>query len=130
MIIIIYNVCNIYKACLTPYQSQHQNNDVERPQKTNSSPTTTKPTEHATQLCSFKGQDIASRCVVYYCQLLSIVLRGPGVRGRFSLFLLFLIEKNDSYQDFFSVLKNIVPSQSYRILKSRKFIQLHCAHKL
>ena len=27
-------------------------------------------------------------------------------------------------------LKNIVPSQYYRIFKSRKYIRLHCAHEL
>ena len=33
---------------------------------------------------------------------------------------------NDSYQEIFLLWKNIVSSQSYRILKSWKYIQLHC----
>ena len=42
------------------------------------------------------------------------------------IFLLFLIkEENVSYQELFLKWKNIVPSQSYRIFKSRKYIQLH-----
>ena len=61
---------------------------------------------------------------------MSRVLRGQeGPRSIFT-FLLFLIEENASYQELFSELKNIVPSQSYRIFKSQKYIQLHCAHEL
>ena len=41
-------------------------------------------------------------------------------------FWLFLLEENVSYQELFSEWKNYVLSQSYRILKSRKYIQLHC----
>ena len=69
----------------------------------------------------------------YLCQLLDIVLRsclrGQGVRVRFSLFL-FLMEENASYQKLFSGWKKIAPSQSYHILKSQKFIQLHCVYQL
>ena len=35
------------------------------------------------------------------------------------------MEENASYQELFLEWKNIVPSQSYRIFKSRKHIQLH-----
>ena len=55
-------------------------------------------------------------------------LRG-GLRSIFT-FLLFLIEENGSYREFFSEWKNIVPSQSYWIFKSQKYIQLHCAREL
>ena len=40
-------------------------------------------------------------------------------------FLLFLIEENGSYQELFRN-KNNVPSQTYCIFKSRKYIQLNC----
>ena len=53
----------------------------------------------------------------------------PGVWGRFLFFIAF-IEENDSNQELFSGRKNIVPSQSYRIFKSQKYIQLHRARKL
>ena len=45
-------------------------------------------------------------------------------------FLLFLTEGNGIYQEIFSVWKNIIPSQSNHILKSRKYIQLHWACQL
>ena len=57
-------------------------------------------------------------------------LRGPGGPRSIFTFLLFLIVENGSYQELFSEWKNIVPSQSYWIFKSRKYIQLHCARKL
>ena len=48
-------------------------------------------------------------------------LKGAGERGLklISTFSLFPIEENVSYQELFSGWKNIVPSQSYRIFKSK-----------
>ena len=45
-------------------------------------------------------------------------LRGQGGPRSIFTFLLFLIKGNASYQKLFSERKNIVPRQSYRILKS------------
>ena len=59
----------------------------------------------------------------------SITAVGPGVgggRGRF-YFLLLLMEQNVSLHDFFFRIKNIIPSRSYRVLKSRKYIQSNIA---
>ena len=42
----------------------------------------------------------------------------------------FLIEEHARYQEIFTDIKNIVPSQCYRIFKSREYIRLHCAHEL
>ena len=62
---------------------------------------------------------------MFWCitRSIDIPFRGPGGPRSISTFLLILIEGNGSCQELFSVWKNIVPSQSYRILKSRKYIQ-------
>ena len=44
--------------------------------------------------------------------------------------MLFLIEGKSSCQELFSEWKNIVPTQSYCFLKSRKYIQLHYTREL
>ena len=58
------------------------------------------------------------------------MLRGQG--GSEVDFHFFVVSDRGECQlsGFFSELKNIVPSQSYRIFKSQKYIQLHCAHEL
>ena len=70
--------------------------------------------------------------VVVFCYYI-LILRGReggcGLRSIFT-FLLFLMEGNVSYRELFSEWKKIVPSQSYRILKSRKYIQLLWAREL
>ena len=48
------------------------------------------------------------------------------VRGRFSLFVV-SYRRECQLPENFSEWKNVVSSQSYRIFKSRKYIQLHCA---
>ena len=54
-------------------------------------------------------------------------LRGPGVQSRFHFFIVFYIDyrRMAATRNFSRNEKNIVASQSYRMMKSRKYIQLH-----
>ena len=63
-------------------------------------------------------------------ELLCLLLRGRGCPRSIFTFSLFLIKDNVSYQELFTGWKNIIPSLSYHILKSQKYIQLDCAHEL
>ena len=57
-------------------------------------------------------------------------IRGQGGPRSIFTFWLFLIEEHASYQELFSEWKNLVPSQSYRIFKCQKYIQLHYVREL
>ena len=65
----------------------------------------------------------------HFSFLLGIKGAGEGSEVDFNFWVVFNIGES-SYQKLFSEWKNIVPSQSYRILKSQKYIQLHCTREL
>ena len=73
-------------------------------------------------------QEMPSIIHLFYQVITSKIylLRGAGgSEVDFHFFVISHSYGNGSYQELFSVWKNIVPSQSYSFLKSRKYIQLH-----
>ena len=65
------------------------------------------------------------------CILMTTQLRGQGGGSEVD-FYFFIVSHRGVCQlpGTFSEWKNIVPNLSYRILKSQKYIQLHCVHEL
>ena len=66
----------------------------------------------------------------YYIFYKDQPLRGQGGSEVDFHFLIVSDRGACSYQELFSEWKNLVPSQSYRIFKSQKYIQLHYAREL
>ena len=70
--------------------------------------------------------------IQWFRKIAILVVSFDHVQGRFSFFCCFWWRRMPAitYQKLFSELENIVPCQSYCILKSQKYIQLHCACEL
>ena len=64
---------------------------------------------------------LISNILIYIRKLFIYVKRAGGPRSIFTFWII-LIEKNASYQELFSVWKNIVRSQRHHNLKSRKYV--------